>query len=254
MLPLLASLLKDAQQWTAPNSPYDATWWQNRNQFGKYDPCQRINENRPDAIRAMLLYPMNALVADQVGRLRKALDSDEVRNFLDNNCSGNRIFFGSYNGKTLKALDSNTVDELINLNNQADLLATSASNGGCDPDDIYVSPRLSDYSFTSEMLVREDMQLKCPDILITNISMLNIMLMRTDEQEMLDRTRDYYKGHPDAVFNLVVDELHLHRGTAGAEVAYLLRMFLDRIGVPPMKNSLEYMISHILLTFKKAIL
>lgn len=237
MLPLLASLLDEAQKWTAPVAPYDPSWWKVVDpSTGKYKPSQRQNETRPSAIRSLLLYPMNALVADQVGRLRKALDSDKVRKYLDCHCNQNRIFFGSYNGETLKAEREDTVDKLSNLKTQSDLLESSVSSGKCDPDDIYVTPRLSDTDFTCEMLIREDMQEKCPDIMITNISMLSIMLMRTGEQDMLDQTRKYYEENPEAKFHLVVDELHLHRGTSGSEVAYLLRMFLDRIGVPPMKN------------------
>ncbi len=232
LLPLFASLLDEATRWNAPERNYNHMWWKRRDDAGKYVANQRDGETRPDAIRAILLYPMNALVADQVSRLRKALDSDDIRNFLDTNCNGNRIFFGSYNGRTLKSKDEETANKLETMANQANALKDSA----CEPDDIYVSPRLSDSSFTSEMLVREDMQKKCPDILITNISMLNIMLMRAEEQSMLDRTKEYYKKNKDAVFHLIIDELHLHRGTAGAEVAYLLRMFLDRIGVPPMKD------------------
>ena len=236
MLPLLASLLDEAQKWSAPTSRYNPSWWKKVDSNGKYIPCHRENETRPSAVRSLLLYPMNALVADQVGRLRKALDSDEVRDFLDTKCNQNRIFFGSYNGETLKAERGDTVERLNTLNSHANLLAASAQNGKCEPDDIYVTPRLSDNAFTSEMLVREDMHRTCPDIMITNISMLSIMLMRTEEQNMLDQTRAYYKNNPDAKFHLVVDELHLHRGTSGSEIAYLLRMFLDRIGVPPMKN------------------
>lgn len=236
MLPLLASLLAEAQTWNAPTTPYDASWWQKRDAEGDYQPCQRTGETRQSAIRALLLYPMNALVADQVGRLRKALDSDNVRTLLDQHCAGNRIFFGSYNGKTLR---SGEIGKLGVSAEQANKLATSAANGSCDPDDIYVVPRLTDTAFTSEMLVREDMQEKSPDIMITNISMLSIMLMRSGEQKFLDDTRAYYESNPEAKFHLVVDELHLHRGTAGSEVAYLLRMFLERIGVPPMKNGVK---------------
>lgn len=236
MLPLLASLLDEAQKWSAPRGSYNPMWWRNLDSEGKYKPCQRENETRPSAIRSLLLYPMNALVADQVGRLRKALDSDEVRHFLDSHCNSNRIFFGSYNGETLKADSSETTSRLNTLNVQSEMLKSSAQRGMCEPDDIYVTPRLSDSSYTSEMLVREDMQKSCPDIMITNISMLSIMLMRAGEQDMLDQTRAYYEANPDAKFHLVVDELHLHRGTSGSEVAYLLRMFLDRIGVPPMRD------------------
>ena len=234
MLPLLASLLKEAQGWS--KQTYDANWWHLRDSFGKYCSNQRKNENRTSAIRALLLYPMNALVADQVGRLRKALDSDDVRKFLDNNCKGNRIFFGSFNSKTLKAKEEKTDKELNDMALQTTSLQKAKKSGQCEPDDIYVVPRLSDDSFTSEMIVREDMQQHAPDILITNVSMLSIMLMRSEEQGMLDQTKEYYEKNKDAVFHLVVDELHLHRGTAGAEVAYLLRMFLHRIGVPPMVN------------------
>ncbi len=236
MLPLLASLLKEAITWPAPKKSYDPSWWKKRDDEGKYIPNQRVNETREPSLRALLLYPMNALVADQVSRLRKALDSDGVRSFLDNNCQNNRIFFGSYNGNTLKEKESTTNDELNRMAEQANLLSDTALKGLCDKDDVYVAPRLSDNSFTGEMLVRGDMQSAAPDVLITNISMLSIMLMRAQEQKMLDQTEEYYRKHPDSVFHLVVDELHLHRGTAGAEVAYLLRMFLKRIGVPPMKD------------------
>lgn len=245
MLPLLASLLKEAEDWAKIYGPqtYDPKWWQRQetpDPESKYKVCQREGESRPAAIRALLLYPMNALVADQVCRLRKALDSDDVRGFLDNNCGGHRLFFGSYNGKTYKAVKTengkNSHHYLLDVNTQSVQLQIAANNGNCEPGDIYVVPRLSDASFTSEMLIREDMNTWAPDLMITNVSMLSIMLMRLEERDMLNQTRSYYLNNNDAVFHLVVDELHLHRGTAGAEVAYLLRMFLDRIGVPPMKN------------------
>lgn len=231
LLPLFASLLNEAQTWTNPQNCYNNDWWKARDQYGNYTSNQRDGETRPAAIRALLLYPMNALVADQVGRLRKALDSDAVRQILGDN----RIFFGSYNGKTPKE-KKDAAKFLDNATVQSVRLQNAANSGQCEADDIYVAPRLDDHSFTSEMLVREDMQNHAPDIMITNVSMLSIMLMRIDEKEMLDRTCEYYTNNPNAVFHLVVDELHLHRGTAGAEVAYLLRMFLKRIGVPPMKN------------------
>lgn len=55
---------------------------------------------RPAAVRAIVLYPMNALVEDQMVRLRKALDSRETRDAMDRDFKGNRIFFGRYTGET----------------------------------------------------------------------------------------------------------------------------------------------------------
>ena len=39
-------------------------------------------EDRTPAVRALILYPMNALVEDQISRLRSALDSDQARAVL----------------------------------------------------------------------------------------------------------------------------------------------------------------------------
>ncbi len=52
------------------------------------------------AVRALILYPMNALVEDQMTRLRRTLDSDEARSAMDRHLGGNRIFFGRYTGAT----------------------------------------------------------------------------------------------------------------------------------------------------------
>lgn len=58
------------------------------------------SDKRPAAVRALILYPMNALVEDQMVRLRKALDSKEARACMDEHFSGNRITFGRYTGDT----------------------------------------------------------------------------------------------------------------------------------------------------------
>lgn len=43
-----------------------------------------MGETRTAAMRAIILYPMNALVEDQLSRLRKALDSDVIRDLYNN--------------------------------------------------------------------------------------------------------------------------------------------------------------------------
>ena len=69
----------------------------------------------------------------------------------------------------------------------------------------------------SEMWSRWDMQESPPDILITNYSMLNIMLMRQVEADMFEKTR-LWLTDPKNVFHLVVDELHSYRGTPGRKL------------------------------------
>jgi hypothetical protein len=94
-----------------------------------------------------------------------------------------------------------------------------------------------------EMWSRWDMQDHPPDVLITNYSMLNIMLMRSVEASIFDQTRQWLQQDRSNIFHLVVDELHTYRGTPGTEVAYLIRVLLDRIGLTPDSNQLRIIAS-----------
>src|SRR5207249_1777710 len=107
-----------------------------------------------------------------------------------------------------------------------------------DDDVIYFFPRLDG----AEMSSRWDMQDAPPDILITNYSMLSIMLMREADQNIFDKTKEWLTRE-DSVFHLIVDELHLYRGTAGTEVAYLLRLLLNRLGLTPNSHKLRILAS-----------
>ena len=75
-----------------------------------------------------------------------------------------------------------------------------------------------------------------PDILITNYSMLNIMLMRDIEDQIFAATRRWLED-PANVFHLVVDELHTYRGTPGTEVGYILRVLYERLGLNPRPSA-----------------
>ena len=69
-----------------------------------------------------------------------------------------------------------------------------------------------------------------PDILVTNTSMLNVMLMRDVEDPLFDATAQWLRRDPSNAFTLVVDELHSYRGTQGTEVALVVRNLLRRPG------------------------
>src|SRR5262249_54961643 len=69
------------------------------------------------------------------------------------------------------------------------------------------------------------------------------MLMRSVEASIFDQTRQWLQQDPSHVFHLVVDELHTYRGTPGTEVAYLIRVLLDRLGLPPDSNQLRIIAS-----------
>lgn len=298
LLPLLAQLFKEAKTWGRVNN--NANWYNQK--VTVYDPCQRTNDNKVHlpALRALIMYPMNALVEDQMARLRKALDSDEIRTFMDsdNGLQGNRIYFGSYNGSTIgmknydlikkykpdalenakRSLKSNLNDinerfgnvcgyyqSLVDAERNAKEVYENAQRGGDDAeiqkakkvyedakdarrskeDVLYTSPRLGGDRATAEMITRWDMQNWAPDIMITNVSMLSIMLMRKAEAPIFEQTKDWLaaKDVPESqredakknrIFHIVLDELHLYRDTAGSETACLIRMLLNAIGLPPV--------------------
>ena len=81
-----------------------------------------------------------------------------------------------------------------------------------------------------QRLVR-DMQETPPDLLITNISMLNAMLSREVDARIFDQTREWLETDPDAYFFLVLDELHLIRGSSGTEMAALIRTLINKLGL-----------------------
>jgi DEAD/DEAH box helicase domain-containing protein len=259
LLPLFAYLAKESRNWEAP-SPKPAhrdDWW---NDADWQEECkntgvscrvpQRKGENRAAAIRALILYPMNALVEDQMTRLRRALDSQEARDWCNLHREGNRIYFGRYNGNTPVAGQefqqdgkpnsrklAELIKELRSLEKAAKIAKKHAEETGND-EIVSFFPRLDG----AEMRNRWDMQNSPPDILISNYSMLSIMLMRDIDSQIFEKTREWLK-RPGSVFHLIVDELHLYRGTAGTEVAYLLRLLLSRLGLKPGHPKLRILAS-----------
>lgn len=247
LLPLFAELYREAKTWSKPEYTY-TDWFCQEDKTKGYKPVQRLGEKRTAAVRSLILYPMNALVEDQMTRLRKALDSDEVREHFENQqgLKGNRIYFGQYNGNTIKSGDYAHKSE-HKKNREAcfrgvNEIATNASKiekfsiqNPKEKDNVsYIAPRLSKTARTAEMATRWDMQVTPPDILITNFSMLSVMLMRDIESNIFESTKKWLAQNPANVFHLIVDELHLFRGTSGTEIAYLIRMYLDAIGLRPV--------------------
>src|SRR5262249_1678207 len=99
LLPLLAQLACESKQWTAPSAPAsDRLWWKDGQSGNRVAQWEHVT--RPAAMRALILYPLNALVEDQLRRLRSALDSDPVHHWLNTYRNTNRITFGRYTGAT----------------------------------------------------------------------------------------------------------------------------------------------------------
>jgi ATP-dependent helicase YprA (DUF1998 family) len=245
-LPVFASLIKESTTWPGMPAAPRNDWWNMDPPAGSgrrvHHPrlSQRAHEQgaRLPGVRALIMYPLNALAEDQMTRLRQSLDSNTIRAWLAAHRPGHRFWFGRYIGSTPVSGRPGSNEAEAALRTELKRLADTARTvRGGDAERFF--PRLDG----AEMWSRWDMQDAPPDILVTNYSMLNIMLMRDVESPIFDATRVWLNQDPSHVFHLVVDELHAYRGTPGTEVAYILRVLLDRIGLHPDHPQLRILAS-----------
>ena len=264
MLPILATIAEEATRWPAPLPGYlSGRWWEDSPD--RFHPHRELEHpDRPKALRAVVLYPMNALVEDQLTRLRRSLDSPEAHEIMDRRFAGNRVFFGRYTSATpvaghllhpRRSRDRQEQERTARrIKRVGDALCGYASDqelarrhdrgrkgSGATEPTRYLFPSVDG----SELVARWDMQATPPDLLVTNISMLGTMLSREIEQSMFDRTRAWLETDEKAYFFLVLDELHLIRGSAGTEVAGLVRTLVQRLGLdrPNLAHKLRILAS-----------
>jgi ATP-dependent helicase YprA (DUF1998 family) len=231
---------------------------------------------RLHAVRAIVLYPMNALVNDQLGRLRLLFGHPATVSMFEE-WSGRPARFARYTSRTPYAgVRSPTKDtnrlasiedffvkiedgarrhreghpQIAEEDEKAFKLQEQLARRGKWPakpsiSSWYGAPRThwrdrsGHYlravtgSHDAELLTRHEVQEFPPDLLITNYSMLEYMLMRPIERSIFDKTRAWLAECPDERIMIVLDEAHLYRGAQGAEVGLLLRRLRERLGIGP---------------------
>ena len=146
-------------------------------------------ELREPGVRAMILYPMNALANDQRERL------GEICGDLRKATSGFKPTFGQYIGQTPK-------------------------NIGDTPRN---APARSEKRLPNELVFREEMRSSPPHILLTNYSMLEYLLIRPYDSPLFDGDRGRHWQF------IVLDEAHQYRGTRGMEMGMLIRRLKERL-------------------------
>ena len=77
-----------------------------------------------------------------------------------------------------------------------------------------------------------------PDVLVTNYSMLEYMLMRPFERPIFEETKRWLDQDGTQLL-LVLDEAHMYRGAKGAEVAFLIRRLRARLGIHDRPDKLR---------------
>ncbi|MBF1258997.1 MAG: DEAD/DEAH box helicase, partial [Lautropia mirabilis] len=155
--------------------------------------CRQQRQAGRKGIKAIILYPMNALATDQASRLARLILSNA-------HLSGIRA--GLYVGGDAKAdpADGSTAsDKVQQLKNGAYSLITDRAVLRKDP----------------------------PDILLTNYKMLDFLLIRAEDSPL------WAHQQPDTQRYLVVDELHTFDGAQGTDLACLIRRLKGRLRTPP---------------------
>lgn len=220
----------------------------------------RPNDFKMEAVRTLIIYPMNALVSDQLARFRKTIGADEFRDVFTRDTHAIRIpHFGMYTGRTPYSGDAkpassrelaNTfrenylVDETADVDTQQQQTnnieglksidkypARFGENGMKTFIENLENNIHSPTPFDAELITRFEMQNCPPDILITNYSMLEYMLMRQREANIWAKTKQWLDISTDNRLLIVLDEAHMYRGSAGGEIALLLQRLFSRLGV-----------------------
>ena len=140
-------------------------------------------------VRALILYPMNALANDQRERLGTICEN------LRKASSGFEPTFGQYIGQTPK----HAKDSWRN--------ASGREEG----------------RLPGERVFRDEMRQTPPHILLTNYSMLEYLLIRPDDSPLFDTGRGARWQF------IVLDEAHQYRGAKGMEMGMLIRRLKQRL-------------------------
>lgn len=135
-------------------------------------------------VRTLIIYPMNALVNDQIRRLRELLADMEGEP---------KITFGRFTGETKETFkEAKAKYEEI--------------------EDIKENPLCE-----NELISREQMRTTPPNILITNYAMLEYMLLRPGDNII------FSEDNASKWQFIVFDEAHSYSGAKGIEVASLVK-------------------------------
>ncbi len=215
---------------------------------------------KKSGVRTLIIYPMNALVSDQLGRFRRILGSEEFKDYFVEDSHATRIpHFGMYTGRTPYAGDAKLSNskELADTYRESYLVSSDAepeeqrrqeqniaglksinkypARNGEDGLNVFVDNLEknihSPSPYDPEFITRFEMQNCPPDILITNYSMLEYMLMRQREANIWDSTKAWLQESSDNKLLIVLDEAHMYRGSAGGEIALLLERLFSRLDI-----------------------
>ena len=159
------------------------------------DRQQKANPEAESNVQALFLYPLNALMEDQKERLEQLLE-------------GTNLTYAVYNGDLPEKAPgpndhSDDAEKVRKLIKQI---------RGWDEEK-------GKYRFNHILYTREDVRKRRPNILLTNPTMLEYILLRKKDETLIDPEAKSLQW-------VAIDETHTYTGAGAAELAMLLRRVL----------------------------
>lgn len=194
---------------------------------------------KQNAVRTLIVYPMNALVSDQLARFRRIMGSEEFMRIFTEDTHAKRIpHFGMYTGRTAYAgeaksdkskrlaqayrgrfLVDETADEatkqkqMVRIDGLKRINKYPARYGSDGVERFIDNLERNEHEplpYDAELITRFEMVNCPPDILVTNYSMLEYMLMRKREGRIWEETKKWLHESQDNKLLIVLDEAHKH--------------------------------------------
>lgn len=182
-------------------------------------------------VRAMLLYPMNALVNDQLKRIRKLLKGTDITYGIytgelaevDNNSLPYKYSNNGYDqeARRQRRIERQAVDTALTMVrdatqvNQWQTIETSHYS--------FIDDESPENEYTDRRTWRDQ---GAPDIMITNFSMLERLLLDPEKTGIFSQTWRF----------IVLDEAHSYDGGLGTDIAWLLKRVVQRT----RSNQIQY--------------
>ena len=151
--------------------------------------------DQPGSLKAIFLYPLNALMEDQKSKLNELIEK-----------SGGNLTFAVYNGSSPswdprhEIVDRPLLHEVVYREEIRGTQHWNATQGTCENGG------------------------RVPDIILTNPTMLEYMLLRKSDETIINSSQGCLSW-------IVIDETHTYNGAGADELAMLIRRVLKAFGV-----------------------
>jgi hypothetical protein len=164
--------------------------------------------NPSPGLRAIIIYPLNALVNDQLNEWEQILKDY------------NDIIFARFTGQT-------PTDQKVYESRLKEVLREQLADRHLTQQQLHreIQFRLEEQlksDPTNRLNHRDDIRTRPPQVLITNFSMLEYLMERPVDAPIFEAARLKF---------LVLDEVHAYRGVQATEIAFLVRRLKDRLGL-----------------------